>query len=288
MRRLLRLMPALLLLLGGCAGFPKATPDARFADGLTAAQIFDTTLAAQGGDIREYPGDINLSTEGHWHALVQRLQPVVSDAGFRVTSVERYRPSDGIYVVHNHGPLGDKQVIRTPAGVTVYYNGVRETDPLKLSATALTDDAFVMFHFGPSFFKARASSLVRLSDREEGKQRYYRLLAELTPGFGDAAHDQVVLWINADNHLLYRVHFTLSGFPSTQGASVDVTFLAYRKIGRFTLPVKFLERVRNPLHVTAHEWHTTSMDLDRGWQPADVEGAKFTGKAAESKGGEVR
>jgi hypothetical protein len=280
MRRLLCLMPTLLLLLGGCAGFPTATPHARFDDGLGAAQIFADSLAAHGGDMREYPGDINVSTDGHWHALIQRLQPEISDAGFRVTSVERYRPRDGIYAVHHHGPLGDKQVIRTPAGITVYYNGVRETDPVKLRATALTNDAFVMFHFGPSFFKARATSISRLADSRDGNQRYYRLLAELTPGFGEAAHDQVVLWINPETHLLYRVHFTLNGFPSTQGASVDVTFLAYRKLGRFTLPVKFHERVRNPLHLTAHEWHTTEMDLDRGWQPADVEGAQFTGKAA--------
>lgn len=281
MRRLLGLMPVLLLLLGGCAGFPAATPNARFDDGLDAAHIFAESIEAHGGDMRGYPGDINISTVGHWHGLVKRLQPVISDAGFRVTSVERYRPRDGVYAVHHHGPLGDKQVIRTAAGITVYYNGIREADAIKLRATALTNDAFLMLQFGPTFIKARASSISRLADSKEDNQRYYRLLAELSPGFGEAAHDQAVLWINADTHLLYRVHFTLSGFSSTQGANVDVTSLAYRKLGRFTLPVKFKERVRSPLRVTAHEWHTTAMDLDRGWQPADVEAAQFTGKAAE-------
>jgi hypothetical protein len=95
----------------------------------------------------------------------------------------------------------------------------------------------------------------------------------------------VVLWINAQTHLLYRVHFTLNGFETTQGAHVDTTFLAYRKLGRFTLPVKFSERVRGPIRLPAHEWHTTAMDRDRGWQPADVEGEHFTGKAAASQGG---
>jgi hypothetical protein len=234
--------------------------------------------------MRDYPGDINLSTDGHWHTLIQRVQPLISDAGFRVTSEERYRPRDGIYAVHQHGPLGDKQVIRTPAGITVYYNGVRETDPAKLRATALTNDAFALFHFGPSFIKARATAISRLPDGREGSQRYYRLLATLSPGFGEATRDEVVLWINAQTHLLYRVHFTLNGFETTQGAHVDTTFLAYRKLGRFTLPVQFNERVRGPIRLPAHEWHTTAMDRDRGWQPADVEGEHFTGKAAASQG----
>jgi hypothetical protein len=284
MRRLLCLIPALLLL-GGCARFPTATPEARFDDGLSAKQIYADCLAAHGGDMRDYPGDINLSTDGHWHALIQRVQPLISDAGFRVTSEERYRPRDGVYAVHHHGPLGDKQVIRTPAGITVYYNDVRETDPAKLRATALTNDAFVLFHFGPSFIKARATTLSRLPDSRDGSERYYRLLATLTPGLGEAKHDQVVLWINEQTHLLYRVHFTLNGFETTQGAHVDTTFLAYRKLGRFTLPVKFKERVRGPIRLTAHEWNTTAMDLDRGWQPADVAGKHFTGKAAASQGG---
>ena len=280
MRRLLCLIPALLFLLGGCARFPTATPDARFDDGLGAEQIFADCLAAHGGDMHDYPGDINLSTDGHWHTMIQRIQPLISDAGFRVTSEERYRPRDGVYAVHHHGPLGDKQVIRTPAGITVYYNGVRETDPAKLRATALTNDAFALFHFGPGFIKARATAISRLPDSREGGQRYYRLLATLSPGFGEAKRDEVVLWINAQTHLLYRVHFTLNGFETTQGAHVDTTFLAYRKLGRFTLPVQFSERVRGPIRIPAHEWHTTSMDRDRGWQPADVEGKHFTGKAA--------
>jgi hypothetical protein len=168
-----------------CA-FSHGTPDARFDDGLTASRIFDDCLAAHGGDMRDYPGDLNLSTDGHWHALIQRIQPVISDAGVSIISEERYRPRDGLYAVHHHGPLGDKQVIRTPAGITVYYNGVRETDPVKLRATALTNDAFALFHFGPSFIKARATAISRLPDASEDGQRYYRLLATLSPGFGEA------------------------------------------------------------------------------------------------------
>jgi len=145
-----------LAVLAGCASFPQAGSSARFDDGLSAQQVFDQCLAAHGGDIGEYPGDFNISTDGYWYALIQRIQPIVSDAGFRVTAQERYRPRDGLYAVRHDGPLGTKQVVGTPAGISVYYNGQPETDPVKLRATAMTNDAFQMFHFGPSFFRHRA------------------------------------------------------------------------------------------------------------------------------------
>ncbi len=267
-------------LLAGCASFPRVGADAHFDDGLDAAAIFAACMDAHGGDLRAYPGDINLSTDGQWHRLIQRIQPIVSDAGFRVTSEERYRPSEGVYSVHHEGPLGSKQVVRTAAGIAVYYNGKRETDPVRIRATAMTNDAFQMFHFGPSFFKMRAAAMVRISDARENGRSYRRLLATVKPGFGEAAEDQVVLWIDVQTSRLFRVHMTLNGFESTQGAHVDTTFLDYRNVGPFLLPVRFHERVRGPLRIAAHDWYTTGIDLDRGWSPADIDGAAFEGAAA--------
>jgi hypothetical protein len=100
------------------------------------------------------------------------------------------------------------------------------------------------------------------------------------PGFGEAAQDQVVLWIDAQTSRLFRVHMTLNGFETTQGAHVDTTFLEYRKVGQFLLPVRFHERVRGPLRIDAHDWYTTGIDLDRGWSAADIGGAAFEGAAA--------
>ena len=149
------LLPALACLLAaGCASvrFPPEPPAAPLADGLDGDAVFARTLAAHGGDLRAYPGDINLSTDGRWFALIQRIQPLVSDSGFRIRSEERYRPRDGLYAVSHSGPQGSKHVVRSRDGLAVSYNGVRETDPAKLRATAMTNDAFRMFHFGPSFF----------------------------------------------------------------------------------------------------------------------------------------
>ena len=277
---LFALILALGALVGGCASFPRAASDTRFADGLDAAAIFADCIQAHGGDLRDYPGDINLSTDGHWYKLIQRIQPIVSDAGFRVTSEERYRPRDGLYSVHHQGPLGSKQVVRTPDGIIVDYNGTRESDPVKIRATAMTNDAFRMFHFGPSFLKARSTAMVRLPDQRENGRNYQRLLATVEPGFGESARDQVVLWIDAQTSRMYRVHMTLNGFETTQGAHVDTTFLEYRKVGAYLLPVRFRERVRGPIRIDAHDWHTTGIDVDRGWSAADIEGAAFKGTAA--------
>ena len=269
----------LLFTLVGCSSFPEATPRPQ-ADGLSAQQVFDRTLAAHGGDIREHDGDFNLSTDGRWYALIQRIQPIVSDAGFRVSSQERYRPRDGVYAIHHQGPLGSKQVVRTPEGIIVSYNGVRETDPVKLRATAMTNDAFRLFHFGPSFVKERATSMTRIADVREGGRSYRRVVATLRPGFGESAQDQVVLWIDTRDDRLFRVHLTLNGFETTQGAHVDTTFLSYQQVGRYLLPNRFHERVRGPLRIDAHRWWSTGIDLDRGWSIGDVSGAEFTGAAA--------
>ncbi len=277
---LLAVMLALAALLGGCASFPHATADARFYDGLDAAAVFAACMDAHGGDLRQYPGDINFSTDGQWYQAIQRIQPIVSDAGFRVSSEERFRPSDGLYSVHHQGPLGSKQVVRTRDGISVYYNGKRESDTAKIRATAMTNDAFRMFHFGPSFLKARSTAMVRLPDQLEKNRNYRLLLATVEPGFGEAAKDQVVMWIDAQTSRLFRVHMTLNGFETTQGAHVDTTFLEYRQVGAYLFPVRFNERVRGPVRIDAHDWYTTGIDLDRGWSAADIGGEAFLGTAA--------
>lgn len=280
---------ALFATLAGCSTFPQARPGTSFADQLSAAEVFDRCLAAHGGDIREYRGDINIATDGRWYSLIQRIQPVVSDAAFRITSEERFRPRDGIYAIRHSGPAGNKYVLRTPSGIKVYYNGVAvDAGDQRLRATAMTNDAFQLFHFGPSFVKHRATAMVRLPDTREDGREYRRVLATLSPGFGDSAADQVVLWIDTRTSRLFRVHMTLEGFETTRGAHVDTTFLAYQQAGPFLLPSRFSERVRGPLRIMAHEWHVTGIDLDRGWTDADVGGPDFSGRAAAAAGsGEI-
>lgn len=272
----------LCLTMAGCASvrFPPDPPTTAFADGLSGDAIFARTLAAHGGDLRRYPGDINLSTDGRWYALIQKIQPVVSDSGFRIRSQERYRPSDGLYAIEHTGPDGSKHVVRSRDGLTVAYNGVRETDPAKLRATAMTNDAFRMFHFGPSFFLDRATTWTRLADVGERGKTYHRLRATVRPGFGEAAEDEVVVWIDRQTARLFRIHMSLNGFETTLGAHVDTTFLEYRDVAGYLLPVRFHERVRGPLRIDAHTWWTTGIDTGRGWRDEDVSGTTLSGPAA--------
>ncbi len=272
------------LTMAGCASvrFPPDPPSAGFSDGLTGDAIFARTLAAHGGDLRRYPGDINLSTDGQWFALIQKIQPVVTDSGFRIRSEERYRPRDGLYAVAHTGAEGRKHVVRSPDGLVVSYNGTRETDPAKLRATAMTNDAFRMFHFGPTFFLDRASVWRRLTDAEENGRAYYLLRATVCPGFGESTEDDVVLWIDRETSRLFRIHMSLNGFETTVGAHVDTTFLEYRDVAGYLLPVRFHERVRGPLRIDAHTWWTTGLDVDRGWRDDDVSGPAFGGAAAAS------
>lgn len=274
-----------LLMLAGCAQtFPQPDPEHEFTDGLSADALFERTLAAHGGDLREHAGDINLATDGDWGWWIQRIQPLVADAGYRVTAEERYRPSEQLYTIRYAGPEGVKKIIREGRDITVYYDGEREDDADNLAATAMTTDAVKLFHYGPSFIKHRARNLTRLPDAEEDGTRYHRVLADIAPGFGEAEDDAVVLWIHPDTDLLYRVHLTLSGFETTQGAHVDTTFLEYGEVGPFTLPTRFSERVRGPLRLWAHDWWVTGVDHDRGWTAADVVGPEYTGEAAVPAG----
>ncbi len=271
----------LCLTMAGCASvrFPPEPPTTVFDDGLSGDAIFARTLAAHGGDLRRYPGDINLSTDGRWFALIQKIQPVVSDSGYRIRSQERYRPSTGLYAIQHTGPDGRKQVVRSGAWLAVFYNGVRETDPVKLRATAMTNDAFRMFHFGPSFFLDRASSWNRLADADDKGRGYYRLRATVRPGFGESAADDVVIWVDRETGRLFRIHMSLNGFETTVGAHVDTTFLEYRDVAGYLLPVRFHERVRGPLRIDAHTWWTTGIDTGRGWRDEDVLNAAFDGAA---------
>ncbi len=263
-----------------CAPFPQADPSTPEPEGLSAQAIFNRMLAEHGGDTRQYPGDINLSTDGRWYPLILRIQPEITDAQFRITSQERYRPSDGVYAVRHTGPGGVKQVVRSPQGLSVYYNGTLERSEVKRRATALTNDTFRMFHFGPSYFLDRTAAMVRLPDAREDGRRFHRLLLTLRPGFGESLQDQAVLWVDAQRFQWYRVHQTLNGFETTQGAHVDTTFLEHRRVGPFLFPVHFFERVRGPLQIDAHEWLVTGIALDRGWTSADVLGPEFLGAAA--------
>lgn len=278
--RILLLLVAAAWLAGCATGFPRATTPYAAADGLDGAAVLARGVAAHGGDLRTRAGDLNYASDGRWETLIQRIQPVVTDAGYRVTAETRYSPSTGVHAIRYRGPRGVKQVVRTPGAIEVHYDGVRATDPETLQAAAMTTDAFELFHFGPSFLAARATAVTRMADAEASGRRYRRVRVAIAPGFGQAESDTVIAWFDAQTQLLHRVHLTLNGFPTTQGAHVDTTMTDYRSVGGVMLPTRFHERVRGPLRIDAHTWWVTGLDTDRGWQARDLRDGAFAGAAA--------
>ncbi len=280
----LLLPAAVAVLLLGCAPFPTVPSDVSFDDGLTAEGLLERTLAAHGGDLSDDPVDFNLAMDGEWSSAIVRIQQVVTDAGYRISARERYRPADRLYSVRHQGPDGTKTIIRQDENIRVYYDGVEETDPQILKASAMTTDAFELFHFGPSFLKRRAADMSRLPDQRENDIDYRRFLVVIRPGFGEAEEDQVVVWMHPETDLMFRVHITLNGFETTQGAHVDTTFLEYHRLGDYILPSRFAERVRGPIRIHAHDWWLTGADHDRGWSLDEVRQAEFSGTAADAEG----
>ncbi|AKS42683.1 hypothetical protein WM2015_2320 [Wenzhouxiangella marina] len=273
-----------LLLLTACAGFPEPRDGLRFEDGLTARQWFDRLIEGHGGDLSEDPRDFNLAMRGHWYRAIQRIQPLVTDADYRVTAEERYRPADGLYVVRHEGPAGSKTIRRQGDSIRIWYDGQEVEDEQLLAASAMTTDAFELFHFGPSFLARRAVAMSRLPEGRESGRRYPRLWIRIEPGFGRAEHDEVVAWIDPDSHRLFRVHITLNGFETTQGAHVDTSFADYVQMGGYWIATEFEERVRGPIRIKAHDWQITGRDVGRGWDSADVAGPIFEGAAAAPAG----
>jgi len=275
------IVPVAALLLGGCATpFPIATADFRHPDGRDGAAVLATTLVAHGGDLRARGGDIASAVTGEWSPLITRIQPLVTDHRWRIDAQERLLPAAEVHTIRWTGPAGEKIVMRTPTAVRVFYNGIESFDDDVLASSAMTSDAFQLFLCGPSFIAWRASRLERLADVQEDGRTLHRVLAVLEPGFGRSPRDEVVLLVDARDHRLWRVWFTLEGFRTTRGATADVTFLRYQSFAGLLLPVGFDERVRAPISLHAHAWHTVGLDLDRGLTASDVTGVQWSEKAA--------
>jgi len=236
-------------------------------------------LQAHGGDTRGRLNDLSVGLNGEWPFLITRIQPLVTDFKFRVSSQERLLVNDGVYTAFYTGPGGTKKVVRTPDDIRVFYNGEESFDSKVLQSSAMTADAFFLFLLGPLALQDHAGKFVRLSDIREHNSDYYRIYAMLEPGYGQSERDEIIVWIDQKTNLTYRVDITLQGYESTKGAHVDVSFLAFDDFNGFKLPVKFLERVLGPIRIKAHEWYLTGLETNRGFTINDISGKNWSGSA---------
>jgi len=225
----------------------------------TAARILEQSVEAH-GDIYGMLDEIRVAYTGEWGSIVPVVQSVLADVEYRQTSRERLiLDSDRIEQTHE-GPGGTKTVLRTRDSIEVSYNGVPSEDPEVLASAALVADLYTMFLTAPSYVDRRNDAL-RLADpvKLDGRT-HHRVMAHLSPGFGLAKDDFIVLWIDAQTFRVNRVGFTMRGLESTRNAHVEVTFDRYRDVEGFPFPTDFVERVRYPLPTTAHEWYSTELE----------------------------
>ncbi len=265
------------------------TPAASVDSPADARTLLDLCIAGHGGAAAyDRLHDVNVRFSSHWAAIGPKLQPKLSDTGYREGSEERYllAPGHGGWIVgqEHHGPKGRKHVLRTPPDkIVVNYNGdpAPSADPEVNAAASLVTDAYSMFLFGPDFFRRRAARLERLPpDGMVGDHPCDRLLAVLRPGFGLSPEDRVILYIDRGSRLLLRVQFTLNALESTKGAEVQVDLSGQQKLAGVFFPTEFYEHIDRPVNLDAHRWQLLGFDVNRGYRAADLAAPSFRGKAA--------
>lgn len=288
------LMPAL----QGCAA-PLPPMTARSTT-LDAESLLAASAAAHGVDALLGIGDIAVSYEGEWRALVGRLQPALVDAGFRRRSQERLLLRDRIVAQSHTGPDGLKHVVRrsgaTPGAqgdVRVWYNGGETQDANRRDATALVVDGYSLFLLGPMLlarhWASERSLTMTVADAEPVVQddRTFDcdvLRIHAAPGLGLSEADEMAVFIDRNERLMRKVRFSLNGLVSTRGAVAEVDTFDHVTMHGVRWPTRFHERLLRPLPLPVHDWRMTGLDVNRGLTDADVGGEAFVGKAAEPAG----
>jgi hypothetical protein len=249
-------------LLASCSSLPVPGAATDIAPSQEARSIMERSAAATGDAWKRYRV-VEVGYDGEWAPLAVRLQPALTDSGFRKSSVETYKPATGgVRQIHT-GPKGTKTVERRRPDIRVGFNGEASSDLEVLDSAALVADAYTAFLFGPSWLSRKGADFRLLGERELDGETCQLIAGRLSPGFGTSGEDHFIAWIGRESSLMRRIQFSLNGLESTRGADVDVTFSDFRKAPDGSLwPGHFLERIQRPIPAKAHEWRMTSLKLD--------------------------
>lgn len=253
------------LLLAACTSLPDPNlPPSLVSD--AARQLLARSAIKAGRPWRRL-AKVEVAYSGEWTRIVQKLQPELVNAEYRKSSKEVYFPRLRRVEQTHSGPRGTKTVLRTPATIEVGLPLYRQPTEVEKDAAALVADAYMMFTFGADYLLTRGHDW-RLWP---GMQRHEidgdpcsLVFGTLKPGVGRSTEDRVIVWISQRDHRLRRLQFTLNGLASAAGADVDVTFNDFKPGPHGTeWPRHFLETVRRPLTVKAHEWWMTDLKVQR-------------------------
>lgn len=280
-RRRLALAAGGLPWLVACSAMPRVAPGASTRTGL---RLYEAAAAAHGLAAFEALRDINVSYDGRWHDLVRRLQPVLTDAGYRQASQERLLPATGLVAQLHEGPAGSKRVVRERAAppappadprapVRVWKDGQAVVDADELAAAALVADGYRVFLLGPLAFAGSAARFDAAEPVWIGGRQCDVLHVSQSPGLGLSAEDRFVLYVDRDTRLMRRVRFTLEGFAATRGAVAEVDTTGHVDRHGVRWPTRFFERLVAPIpNLPVHRWTLTGLDVDRGYPQAEAAG----------------
>lgn len=260
--KLLWLVPVALLF-ASCSSLPLPGPTPNAGSSGEAAAVLKQAAVRQGNPWKNH-SRVEVGYDGHWSTIATRLQPVITDPGFRKSSQEIYQPRPGRVSQRHSGPQGTKDVMRQGRRVEVSFNGVRSADPEVNGAAALVADAYTIFLFGPSWLTVHGRDLTLLpEDRSVAGESCDLIAGRLSPGLGNAGEDYFIVWIGKNSGLMKRFQFSLNGMDSTRGADVDVVFSEHWTAANGSVwPARFIERIQRPIPVQAHDWRMTTLTLD--------------------------
>ena len=262
---IVKLLSALSLaaVLASCSSLPRPEVGTTKQSEESAERLLRES-SKKSGDPYQRLSRVDVSYDGDWAKFATKIQPAITDPGYRKMSEETYLPRQSKVLQVYNGLEGEKRVTRTPKKITVTRNGKVVANEEELFAAALVADCYVVFTFGSSALIERGSGWHVIGKRHLGGEQCALVAGTVKPGFGMSADDGVIAWIGEDTKRLYRVQLTLFGLESTAGADVDVTYGDFQSGPYGTeWPRYFNERIRRPFDVQVHEWRMTELKVRR-------------------------
>lgn len=251
----------LALVMASCTTLPRPVVEAGSERDAEATRLLRES-SKRSGDPWQRFRRVEVAYDGEWSRFAERTQPVLVDSRYRKASTETYTPPLKKVLQVHQGLAGEKRVLRTPGAIRISRNGDKVSIDEELRAAALVADAYVMFTFGSSVLRERGTGWRTIGKRTLNGERCSLVSGTFRPGFGMSDADEVIAWIGEGSKRLHRVQFTLNGLASTAGADVDVTFGDFQPGPNGTeWPRRFVERVRRPLNLKAHEWRMTGLKV---------------------------
>jgi hypothetical protein len=180
----------------------------------------------------------------------------------------------------------------TQGSVRVWFNGEEAHDGERRAAAALVADGYALFLLGPMLLVGGRANSRTTTVEHAGVERISVdgrrwtcdiMRARVSTGLGFSSSERLALWVDREEGLMRRLRFSLEGLTSTRGAVAEVDAWDHTMRHGVRWPTRFHERLLRPFSLPVHDWRLTGLDLDRGLQRDDLDGAAFHGQAIRNR-----